>query len=149
MQKTTIRQILESKGYDLWCISPTSSVYDALVIMSQKDIGAMPVMDGKVMVGIISERDYARKVILLGKTSRDTRVEEIMSKKVFTITPEQTTEEAMRLMNSKHIRHLPVVDGDQLIGMITSGDLVKAIISKQREEIKNLEDKLISKWQHE
>jgi CBS domain-containing protein len=141
---TTIRHILEVKGRDIWSISPGTSVFDALRMMSDKDIGALLVMDREQMVGIMSERDYARKVVLLGKTSRDTRVEEIMSNKVFTIHPDQTVEEAMELMNSKHIRHLPVVDGEQnVLGVISIGDVVKAIIFKQREAIRDLEGKII------
>ncbi len=143
--QTTIRHILEVKGHDVWSIAPGASVYDALRMMSDKDVGALLVMENDQMVGIMSERDYARKVVLLGKTSRETKVDEIMSKNVFTIHPEQTVEEAMELMNSKHIRHLPVVaDEQQVLGMISIGDVVKAIIFKQREAIKNLEDKIIS-----
>jgi len=142
--QTTIRHILEVKGHDLWSIGPNASVFDALRMMSDKDIGALIVMENDQMVGILSERDYARKVVLLGKTSRETTVNEIMSKKVFTIHPDQTVEEAMELMNSKHIRHLPVVDGSRLLGMISIGDVVKAIIYKQREAIKDHENKIIS-----
>src|SRR5512138_1926505 len=101
--QTTIRHILEVKGHDIWSINPGAYVFDALRIMSDKDVGALLVMDGDQMVGIMSERDYARKVVLLGKTSRDTRVEEIMSTKVFTIHPEQTVEEAMDVMTAHHI----------------------------------------------
>src|SRR5512133_256180 len=142
--QTTIRHILEVKGQDLWTVTPKLSVYDALRLMSDKDIGAVVVMEGDHMVGIMSERDYARKVVLLGKTSRETQVNEIMSTRVFTIHPDQTVEEAMELMNSKHIRHLPVVVDDRLVGMISIGDVVKAIIYKQREAIKDLENKIIS-----
>jgi CBS domain-containing protein len=146
MNITTIRHILEVKGHDLWCIGPQSSVYDALRMMSDKDIGALVIMQGDKMVGIMSERDYARKVVLLGKTSRETKVDEIMSKHVFTIHPDQTVEEAMELMNSKRVRHLPVAEDDQgkVLGMISIGDVVKAIIFKQREAIKNLEKKITS-----
>lgn len=142
--QTTIRHILEVKGHDVWSIAPGASVYDALRMMSDKDVGALLIMENDQMVGIMSERDYARKVVLLGKTSRETRVDEIMSRKVFTIHPDQTVEEAMELMNSKHIRHLPVVENDQVLGMISIGDVVKAIIFKQREAIKDLEGKITS-----
>jgi CBS domain-containing protein len=148
MRLTTIRHILEVKGNDIWSIDPGASVYSALIIMSDKDIGALIVLDGDKIAGIISERDYARKVTLLGKTSHETQVDEIMSKTVFSIHPDQTIEEALELMNCKHFRHLPVVENDQVIGMISIGDLVKAVIYKQREEIKNLEGILISHWQH-
>jgi CBS domain-containing protein len=148
MQLTTIRHILEVKGFNIWSISPEASVLDALAIMSDKDVGALLVMKGDQMTGILSERDYARKVILLGKTSRNTRVDEIMSWNVVTIHPDQTVEEAMELMNNKHIRHLPVKENERVVGMISIGDLVKAIMFKQREEIKNLEGMLVSYWQH-
>ncbi len=142
--QTTIRHILEVKGHDVWSTTPEASVFDALRMMSDKDVGALLVLQGEQMVGILSERDYARKVVLLGKTSRDTRVEEIMSKKVLSIHPDQTVEEAMELMNSKHIRHLPVTDGDKVMGMISIGDVVKAIIFKQRAALKDMEDKIAS-----
>ncbi len=148
MQQTTIRHILEVKGHDIWSISPEASVLEALAIMSDKDVGALLVMKGDQMKGILSERDYARKVILLGKTSKNTRVDEIMSWNVVTIHPDQTIEEAMEMMNNKHIRHLPVKENDRVVGMISIGDLVKAIMYKQREEIKNLEGMLVSHWQH-
>lgn len=143
--ETRIRHILEVKGHDLWSISPTASVYDALRMMSDKDIGALIVIEGDQMVGIMSERDYARKVVLVGKTSRETLVNEIMSKKVFTIHPDQTVEEAMEMMNNKHIRHLPVVgDHQELLGMISIGDVVRSIIYKQRETIREMESKISS-----
>ncbi len=141
----TIRHILEIKGRDLWSIGPRASVYDALRMMSDKDIGALVVIENDRMVGIMSERDYARKVVLLGKASRETTVDEIMSKKVYTIHPDQTVEEAMDLMNSKRVRHLPVVeesDDLKVLGMISIGDVVKAIIHKQREAIRNMESKI-------
>lgn len=141
----TIRHILEIKGQDLWSIGPRASVYDALRMMSDKDVGALVVVENDRMVGIMSERDYARKVVLLGKASRDTTVDEIMSKKVFTIHPDQTVEEAMDMMNSKRVRHLPVVeegDKEKVLGMISIGDVVKAIIHKQREAIRNMESKI-------
>lgn len=148
MQTTTlIRHLLEVKGNDLWSIGPRASVYDALRMMSDKDIGALVVMDGDRMVGIMSERDYARKVVLLGKTSRETMVDEIMSSNVFTIHPDQTVEEAMDLMTRKRIRHLPVVEDtreEKVLGMISIGDVVKAIIFKQREAIRDMENKIIS-----
>ena len=143
--QTTVRHLLEVKGYNIWSINPGASVYDALRMMSMKDVGALIVMDGDKMVGILSERDYARKVVLVGKASRDTLVSEIMSSKVFTLHPDQTVEEAMDLMNSKRIRHVPVVeDGEnsRVLGMISIGDVVRAIIYKQREAIKSLEEKV-------
>lgn len=142
----TIRHILEVKGFDVWTVGPEATVYDALRIMSDKDVGALVVMDNDKMVGIVSERDYARKVVLLGKTSHATKVTAIMSTAIVSIHPEQTVEEAMELMNSKRIRHLPVVeDGDdeRLIGMISQRDVMRAIIHKQRQEIKNMEEKML------
>lgn len=147
MQTTTIRHLLEVKGHDLWCTRPDSSVFDALRMMSDKDVGALVVLEGEKMVGIMSERDYARKIVLLGKSSRETQVGEIMSKRVYTVHPEQTVEEAMELMNKHRIRHLPVVEDENpehVLGMISIGDVVRAIIYRQREAIKNLEDKIIS-----
>ena len=144
---TTVRHILEIKGNDIWSIGPDASVYDALRMMSDKDVGALIVMENDRMVGILSERDYARKVVLLGKTSRETLVSEIMSTRIVTIHPDQTVEEAMELMNRKHIRHLPVVEDEttrELLGMISLRDVVRTIIHKQREAIKNLEGKVTS-----
>lgn len=135
---TTARHLLEVKGYDLWSISPNATVYDALRMMADKRVGALLVMDGDHMVGILSERDYARKVILVGKTSRETLVKEIMSSTVYTIHPEQTVEEAMEIMTNRHIRHVPVVDGEEVLGMISIGDVVKNIIFRQRQTIKKL-----------
>jgi CBS domain-containing protein len=148
MQQVSVRHILEVKGNDIWSIEPGASVFDALNMMSNKDVGALIVMNGKGMVGILSERDYARKIILLGKTSRETRVDEIMSEDVVTIHPDQTIEEAMEMMNSKHIRHLPVEEDGKVIGMVTIRDLMKVIIYKQLQSIRTLEDRLISMWQH-
>jgi CBS domain-containing protein len=142
--QTTIRHILEVKGYDLWSISPRATVYDALRMMSDKGVGALVIIENDQLVGILSERDYARKVVLLGKTSKETPVNEIMSKTVYTIHPDQTVEEAMELMNQRRVRHLPVIEEDRLLGMISIGDVVRAIIYKQREAIKSLEEKMIS-----
>lgn len=139
---TTVRHILEIKGQDLWSIGPNASVYDALRMMSDKDIGALIVMENDKMVGVLSERDYARKVVLVGKASRDTKVSEIMSTNIHTIHPDATVEEAMELMNGKHIRHLPVIADDQdneILGMISLRDVVRTIIYKQREAIKSME----------
>jgi CBS domain-containing protein len=145
--QTTVRHLLEVKGYDLWSIGPDASVFDALRMMSDKDVGALVIIENEHMVGIMSERDYARKVVLLGKTSRDTKVSEIMSTKVYTVHPDQTVEEAMELMTTRRIRHVPVVvdDNDKhVLGMISIGDVVKAIIFKQREAIKEMERKITS-----
>lgn len=135
---TTARHLLEVKGQDVWSISPNASVFDALRMMADKGVGALLVMEGDRMVGIISERDYARKVILVGKTSRETSVKEIMSSKVYSIHPDQTVEEAMEMMTNHHVRHLPVVADEHVLGMISIGDVVKNIIFRQRETIKKL-----------
>ncbi|HWQ05146.1 MAG TPA: CBS domain-containing protein [Longilinea sp.] len=133
-----IRQILQLKGDFVWTIAPDQSVLDALRLMADKDIGAIVVMKDEKIVGILSERDYARKIILLGKTSRETLVSDIMSFPVFTIHPDQTIEEAMEMMTQHRIRHLPVVEHERLVGMISIGDAVRDIIYRQREKIKEM-----------
>ena len=137
---TTVRQILETKGREIWSVSPETTVYDAIKLMADKNAGALLVLERDQMRGIISERDYARKVILKGKSSKDTPVKEIMSIDVVTIRPEQSIDECMALMTSKRIRHLPVLEGNKLAGMISIGDVVKAIISEQEFTIKQLEN---------
>ncbi|NLG99103.1 MAG: CBS domain-containing protein [Chloroflexi bacterium] len=139
-----VRHILEFKGDILFSIGPDETVYDALRMMSDKDVGALLVMENDRMVGILSERDYARKVILVGKSSRETKIREIMSSTVHTIHPNQTVEEAMELMDKKHVRHLPVEDDDgRIIGMISLRDVVRAIIYKQRQALRNTASRLI------
>lgn len=141
----TVRHILELKGYYTWQIDPDAPVYDALRIMADKDVGALLVMKDNKMVGIISERDYARKVILLGKSSRETPVREIMTANVHTIHPEQTVDEAMTLMHQARVRHLPVVENEgEVIGMISIGDVVRMIIQRQRRTIRDMEDRMRS-----
>lgn len=135
----TIRLILKQKKKDIWCASPDMTVYAALHVMAEKDVGALPVMDGKKLVGIFSERDYARKVILKGKASRKTQVGDIMSTRLVTITPDQTTEQALALMTAKHVRHLPVMHEQQMVGFVSIGDLVKSIIDEQKQVIDKLE----------
>ena len=134
-----VRQVLQTKGYAIWSISPDASVYDALKLMADKEIGALLVLNGQKLVGIISERDYARKVILKGKSSIDTPVKEIMVKEVISVHPEQPIEECMALMTEKHVRHLPVCEDDRLLGIVSIGDIVKAIISQQEFMIEQLE----------
>jgi CBS domain-containing protein len=136
----TVRQILQNKGQQVWAISPSASVFEALQLMAARDIGALVVVEADRLVGIFSERDYARKVILHGKTSRETRVGEIMTTRVTFVKPGQTTEECMALMTEKHIRHLPVMEGERLIGLISIGDVVKAVISNQEFVISQLEN---------
>lgn len=121
-------------------MAPGDSVLDALKLMAQHDVGAVLVVEGATLIGIFSERDYARKIILHGKASKDTPVREIMTEKVFYVSPGQTVEESMALMTEKHIRHLPVLDSDKkVIGIVSIGDLVKEIISEQESIIRHLE----------
>jgi CBS domain-containing protein len=127
----TIRLILKQKGKDIWSVSPKMTVFEALQIMAEKDIGALPVLDGKKLVGVFSERDYARKVILKGKASKKILVEDIMSTRLVTITSNQTNERGLALMTEKRVRHLPVVQGQKMIGFLSIGDLVKSIIEEQ------------------
>ncbi len=134
-----IDQLLENKGSQVWSIHPDASVLEALALMAEKHIGALLVIDDTGPVGVISERDYARSVVLKGKTSRDTRVREIMSTHVVCVTPDQTIEEGMALMTERRVRHLPVIDGGQVLGLVSIGDLVKSIISEQKFIIEQLE----------
>ena len=136
----TVKQILDRKGHEVWSIEPQATVYDALRLMSDKDIGALLVMEGDRLVGIFSERDYARKIILLGRSSKETAVGEIMTSRVFTVRPDQSTEACMALMTEHHIRHLPVVTDERVAGVVSIGDVVKAIISNQEFTISQLEN---------
>ena len=136
---TTVSQLLQAKGAEVWSVAPDTSVYDALVLMADKNIGALVVLEAGKLKGIISERDYARKVVLHGKASRDTPVREIMTAAVVTIRPDQTIQHCMALMTDKHIRHLPVIDGERVAGIVSIGDVVKSIISEQRFLIEQLE----------
>lgn len=133
-----IQQILKEKGTDVYTIAPDETVYRAIEIMSMKNIGALVVTEGEELAGIISERDYRNRVILKGRTSKTTPVREIMTADVYFVRPEETVETCMALMTNHKIRHLPVMNGDKLAGMVSIGDLVKAIISKQKVEIHHL-----------
>jgi CBS domain-containing protein len=136
----TVRQLLAAKGRKVFSIGPDDMVIDALKAMAEHDVGALVVVDaGGRLAGIISERDYARKVILLGKSSGNVPVREIMTSDVVTITPERTVEECMSLVTSRRIRHLPVVEGDTLVGLVSIGDLVKQLIADQELTIRQLE----------
>lgn len=137
--KTSIRSILNSKGNNVVSVSPDTSVYDALREMSDANVGALLVMEGGKLAGIVSERDYARKVILMGRASSDTPVRAIMSNKVICATPDQTVEECMTMMTAKAIRHLPVLENKSVVGIVSIGDLVKAIIGEQQFVIEQLE----------
>jgi len=137
----TVKQLLQAKGRDIWSIAPDASVYEALLLMADKDVGALLVLDDKEnLVGILSERDYARKVILRGKSSKDTPARDIMTQRVVYVRPEQTIEDCMALMTDKHIRHLPVLEDKAVVGVISIGDVVKTIISEQEFIIAQLEN---------
>ena len=135
----TVKQILEGKGYQVWTVTADISVYEALRLMGEKEVGALAVLEGDELIGLLSERDYARKVVLKGKTSRETLVGAIMTSPVHAVRPDQSVEECMALMTEKRVRHLPVLEHGKLIGMISQGDLVKFIIEDQRFIIGQLE----------
>jgi len=133
-----IDTLLKDKGKDIWSIEPRETAFKALETMAQRNVGALLVIDKGQLVGIFSERDYARKVILKGKSSKETTVGELMTPDVFYASPENTLQETMALMTAKHIRHMPVLKDGRLIGMVTLGDVVKQIISEQKFTIKEL-----------
>ena len=135
----SVRQLLQAKGREVHSITPDARVFDALKLMADKDVGALVVLESGRLAGILSERDYARKVILQGKSSHDITVRDIMTAKVITVGPEQTVEECMALMTGKRIRHLPVTEGGRLAGLLSIGDLVKEVIAEQEQTIKQLE----------
>lgn len=135
----TINQLLSNKGLNVISVMPDTLVYDALVIMAEKHIGALLVLEGDHLAGIFSERDYAREVALKGKSSRTTPVKEVMSSKIITVTAKHTVEECMSLMSGKRIRHLPVIENDKVIGILSIGDLVQETIAEQELLIKQLE----------
>ena len=135
----TVSGILDAKGHEIWSIGPSAWVYDAIDMMARKQVGALLVTDAGTPVGIISERDYARKVILKGRSSRETPIRDIMTSRVIYTTPDMKVKECMALMTEKRIRHLPVMEGDKVIGMVSLGDLVKSIIEEQQFVIEQLE----------
>ena len=133
-----VSDILLSKGTDIWSVAPDTSVFDALALMAEKRIGAVLVLEAGKLVGLFSERDYARKVILVGKSSKSTPVRDIMSSKLVCVRPHDLTADCMRLMTENRIRHLPVMRSHELLGIVTIGDIVKAIIAEMEEEIEQL-----------
>lgn len=135
----TVSQLLQGKGSQVLSVTPEASVFDALKLMADKNVGALLVMSDGALRGILSERDYARKVILLGKSSHELAVSEIMSDKVVSVTFSQTVDECMALMSGRRIRHLPVVDNGKIVGILSIGDLVKAVIETQQQTIQQLE----------
>jgi len=136
---STISAILRNKGGEVWSITPTASVYEAVEMMAEKQVGALPVVEQDQLRGILSERDYARKIILLGRSSKDTPIADIMTADPITVTPQHTVAACMRIVTDKRIRHLPVVESGKLTGMISIGDLVNWVISEQQETIRHLE----------
>ncbi|HVJ06824.1 MAG TPA: CBS domain-containing protein [Acidisarcina sp.] len=133
-----IGPIMKQKG-QVWSVPPSSSVYDAVVAMAEKGVGALLVMEGDKLVGILSERDYARKVVIRGRSSKDTEVHEIMSSPVIFVTPKHTVVDCMRIITENRIRHLPVLEGERVIGVVSIGDLVNWMLQAQQETIRHLE----------
>ena len=134
-----VSDILESKGREVWAVKPDDTVFDSLQLMAEKEIGALLVMEGDRLVGIVTERDYARKVILEGKSSKSSSVAEVMTNRVLCVTPERTIDECMALMTDKRARHLPVLDHKRVVGVISIGDLVKTLINEQKVLIDQLQ----------
>jgi len=142
----TVRLVLKSKDQNVWHISPEACVYDAIVIMAEKYVGALLVISEGKLVGVVSERDYARKVILQGKSSKETPVKEIMTSPAIFVTPDETIQDCLTIMTEKHIRHLPVIENEKILGVISVGDLVKWIISAQQQTISHLHNYITSKY---
>lgn len=135
----TVKEILEAKGTEIWSVQPSDTVLDSLKLMADKGIGSLLVMDGEKLMGIVTERDYARKVILEGKSSKDTSVSDVMTRKILCVSPERTVDECMALMTDKRARHLPVVDHKRVVGVVSIGDLVKTLINEQQILIDQLQ----------
>lgn len=141
-----VRELLKIKGNQVWSIAYDMTVKDALQILAQKDVGALPVTKDGKLVGIFSERDYARKMAQKEECSMSTLVSDLMTSKVFYVNPDCSIEDCMALMTERHIRHLPVMEGDEMVGMVSIGDLVKAIITTQKDQINMLENYIQGKW---
>ncbi len=141
-----IHCVLERKGRDVWGISPGATVFEAIEVMSDRHVGALVVLEGRNLVGVVSERDYARKVILKGRSSRESLVGEIMTSPVVIVTPHHTVGECMEVMTESKVRHLPVVEEGQVVGVLSMGDLVHWVISAQEEIIHELEDYIAGRY---
>jgi CBS domain-containing protein len=139
----TVASILLHKGSDVWSIPPDASVYDAIALMAGRSVGALLVMQGGALVGILSERDYARKVVLQGRSSKDTRVSEIMTSPVISVSSKHDVHDCMELVTAHRIRHLPVVDGDRVAGIVSIGDLVRKIVATHEETITHLHEYIV------
>jgi CBS domain-containing protein len=137
---STVRQVLAGKSAAIYAVAPEAAVLEAIRAMAEHRVGALLVMQGADLVGVVSERDYARKVILLGRSSSDTTVSTIMSSPVITVSPDDSVSHCMQLMTDRHVRHLPAVEGGRVMGMVSIGDLVKAVIAEQRAQIEQLEN---------
>jgi len=135
----SVRQLLDRKGRQIFSVAPGAAVLDAIRLMAERHVGALLVMEGETLRGIVSERDYARKVILMGRSSADTPVRDIMTAAVITVEPETPVEKCMQIMTERRVRHLPVIEGGHVAGMISIGDLVKAVIAEQQQHIEQLE----------
>jgi CBS domain-containing protein len=142
----TVQLVLKQKGQNIWFVSPEECVYNAIEIMADKHVGALLVVSDGNLVGVVSERDYARKVILQGKSSKQTQVKEIMTSPAIFVTPEQRVEDCLRIMTEKHIRHLPIVEGGIILGVVSIGDLVKWMISAQQQTISQLQSYITSQY---
>jgi CBS domain-containing protein len=139
-----IRNILENKGHQVYSVTPDTSVYDALQVMMERNISSLLIMENEILKGIFTERDYARKLVLMGRSSKDTPIGDIMTANLFTITPGETIDHCMEVMSNYKIRHLPVIDNNRVTGMVSIGDVVKFIIEDQKRTIQQLESYIAS-----
>jgi CBS domain-containing protein len=143
---TTVDKLLINKAGDIWSLGPEATVFEALELMAEKNISGVLVLEGQALVGIFTERDYARKLVLKGRVSRNTHLKDMMTKSVLYVTPQNTVQDCMTLMTEKRIRHLPVMNDDELVGLLTIGDLVKQIISEQEATIHHLENYIVGSY---